>query len=135
MHALNKSMANRNYSDVDLSFNVHPSTGDILRKEGEEAVKRSIRHLVLTNFYEVPFKPDFGSGVRGLLFNLSGSVNDFMIKQRIEEVIKKYEPRAKLIGVSVISRPSEKIVAAKIIFNVINTPEPVTLNLALERIR
>ena len=39
----------RRWSDLDLDFIKHPTTNDIVRKTDVEAVKRSVRNLILTN--------------------------------------------------------------------------------------
>ena len=51
------------YSDLDLDFKINPITGDINKKKGADAIKRSIRNLIFTNYYERPFKMEIGSGV------------------------------------------------------------------------
>ena len=58
----------RQYRDLDLFFSKNQGNGDVNRITGVEAVKRSIRNLVLLNFYEKPFNPEIGSDVRYLLF-------------------------------------------------------------------
>ena len=47
----------RTWADLDLDFTAHPVTKDIVLKRDVEAVKRSIRNLILTNQYERPFQP------------------------------------------------------------------------------
>ena len=53
----------RRWSDLDLDFKAHPVTKDIVTKNDVEAVKRSIRNLILTNRYERPFQPELDGGV------------------------------------------------------------------------
>ena len=48
------------YSDLDLDFMINPVTGDINKKKGTDAIKRSIRNLIFTNYYERPFKSKIG---------------------------------------------------------------------------
>ena len=57
------------YSDLDLDFIPHRTTKDVLVKTGADAIKRSVRNLVLTNFYEKPFRPGIGSNAVKLLFD------------------------------------------------------------------
>ena len=42
------------YKDLDLDFFASFTTKDIVKKSGEEAVKRSVINLIFTNFYEEP---------------------------------------------------------------------------------
>ena len=60
----------RQYSDLDLFFSKKISDNDISKITDVQAVKRSIRNLVLLNTYEKPFHPEISSGVRGMLFEL-----------------------------------------------------------------
>src|SRR6056300_573363 len=60
----NKSKrSNRIYSDLDLDFNRNTVTNDIPKVEDINAVKRSVRNLVQTNYYERPFHPELGCGI------------------------------------------------------------------------
>ena len=48
----------RQYSDLDLFFGKKSSDSDISKITDIQAVKRSIRNLVLLNTYEKPFHPE-----------------------------------------------------------------------------
>ena len=56
------------YIDLDLDFTRNPATNDVSFKKDEEAIKRSVRNLVLTNFGERKFHPEIGSDAYGFLF-------------------------------------------------------------------
>ena len=58
----------RSFRDLDLDFTRNAVTNDVNVVEDVIAVKRSLRNLIQTNFYERPFQPDLGCGVRELLF-------------------------------------------------------------------
>ena len=53
-----KSFINRqpDYTDLDLDFLRHPTTSDVVVKSGDDAIKRSIRNLIFTNYYDRPFR-------------------------------------------------------------------------------
>ena len=97
-------MADPRYKDLDLDFIPHPVTKDLVSKINDEAVKRSIRNLVLLNTYEKPFHPEIGSDVRNLLFELATPLTAIRLKKAIEEVIENFEPRAQLLDIS--ARPT-----------------------------
>ena len=124
-----------NYSDLDLDFIAHPTTGDVVRKFGEDAIKRSLRNLVLTNFYEKPFRPGIGSNVTKLLFENATPVVSNMISDAIREMARNYEPRVDIRQVSVKFSDSENGYNVSIVFVILNRNEPVNINLFLERIR
>ena len=64
----NSTRSNNLYSDLNLNFNKNPATKDIAKLKDVEAVKRSVRNLILTNRFERPFHPEIGSDIRALLF-------------------------------------------------------------------
>ena len=62
-------MATKNYfTDLDLNFHPNYLDGDVTFKINEEAVKRSLRNLILIRRYEKPFHPEITSGIQDLLF-------------------------------------------------------------------
>lgn len=123
------------YSDIDLAFLPHPITGKLSRKINRDAVKQSVKSLIMTDFYERPFKPLIGCGVRQLLFeNFHPAIVQEM-KQAIAEVIENYEPRAELISIDVDARPDANAMSVSIVFYVVNDSEPVVLDAILERVR
>ena len=89
----------RQYKDLDLFFGKTQGSDDISKITDIEAVKRSVRNLVLTNFYEKPFHPEIGSGVRDILFENMTPVTSVVLAKKVEDVIENFEPRARLIGV------------------------------------
>ena len=135
--AFNDSTRNvRQYTDLDLFFAKKATSKDISKVTDIQAVKRSIRNLILTDHYEKPFHPEIGSGVRGLLFELMSPITANVLARVIEDVIENYEPRAKLIGVRVYPDMDRNAYEVTIEFYVINTPtELVDLTVMLERLR
>ena len=81
------------YSDLDLFLNPHPITKDITVKSDTDAIKRSVKNIVLTNYYERPFKPSLGGGVRNLLFELNTSRRVRRFGKQLKKVIEDFEPR------------------------------------------
>ena len=58
----------RKFRDIDLDFSRNIVTNDVNVVEDVTAIKRAVKNLVQTNFYERPFHPELGCGVRELLF-------------------------------------------------------------------
>ena len=125
----------RDYTDLDLNFFANPVTKDIAKKVGPDAVARSIRNLVLMNFYDRPFRPSIGSNAQKLLFENMDSSTSRLLEGTIQQVITNFEPRATVIGVKVVAEFDENRYSAKIAFRVNNRPEPFQVTLFLERIR
>jgi phage baseplate assembly protein W len=123
------------FSDLDLGFIAHPVTGQLTRKKNREAVRQSVKSLILTDFYERPFKSDIGCGIRNYLFELFGPATKQQMQNAIREVISNYERRAELIDVLVEERPELHAVTVSVAFYIINDPDPVILDVILERVR
>ena len=126
----------RQYSDLDLFFGRKSSDSDISKVTDIQAVKRSIRNLVLLNVYEKPFHPEIAGGVREMLFELMTPITAQIIAQQVENVINNFEPRAKLVGVRVQPDLDRNLYALTIEFYVVNAPtELVDMSVMLERLR
>ena len=73
----------RQYSDLDLFFGKRNSDSDVNRITDIQAVKRSVRNLVLLNHFEKPFHPEIGSGVRDMLFELMTPVTAQILTRKL----------------------------------------------------
>ena len=133
----NKSDSNvRQYVDLDLFFSKKTSNRDISDVTDVQAVKRSIRNLVLLNSFEKPFHPEIASGVRDMLFELMTPVTAALLARQVQDVIENFEPRARLTGVRAIPDYDRNSYSVTIEFYVVNTPtELVDLTIFLERLR
>ena len=125
----------RTYVDLDLDFARHPVTNDIVKIEDVNAVKRSVRNLVNTQFYERPFHPELGCGVRDLLFEQYTPMTGIFIRRKIEEVLNNYEPRARISSIQVNEQEDRNAIDVVINFYVLNLPNPVSVTTTLQRIR
>lgn len=123
------------YSDLDLDFMINPITGDINKKKGVDAVKRSIRNLIFTNYYERPFKASLGSGVPALLFDNVDVLTASSIRDAIEILINTYERRVQLISIDVYADIDNNGFSIEMSYVILNTETPATFNLFLEKIR
>lgn len=123
------------HSDIDTNLTLNPISGDIGRLANENAIRRSIKNLILTDFYERPFKPDIGSNIRNLLFELITPVTIELLQKAISDVITNYEPRANLLDVVCTPYDDNNAIDVTIVFSVINREEPITMQLSLDRIR
>lgn len=123
------------WSDIDLSFTVN-ANGELYKKVDASAVKQAVQNLVLTNFFEKPFQPFYGSNVTARLFELVGFVNDdVLISQEVTRAIEAFEPRAEVIRVITEVRPDHNALDLDIEFQVINSNETVRFTTTLSRLR
>ena len=126
----------RQYKDLDLFFSRKRGSNDIAKITDIEAVKRSVRNLVLTNFYEKPFHPEIGSGVRDMLFENKTPITAVVLARKVEDVIENFEPRARLIGVRALPNLDRNEYEVTIEFFVVNTPtELIDMTIFLEVLR
>ena len=125
----------RTYKDLNLDFTRNTVTNDVVKIEDVEAVKRAVKNLVQTNFYERPFHPELGCGIRSLLFEPFTPVTGIFIRRKVEEVITNYEPRVRLDQVVVTESPDRNSIEVRVVFYTLNLPNPVTVLTTLRRIR
>tara|TARA_Y100001937_G_C7072914_1_gene309231 strand:+ start:119 stop:544 length:426 start_codon:yes stop_codon:yes gene_type:complete len=125
----------RTYTDLDLDFSRHPVTNDIVKIEDINAVKRSVRNLINTQFYERPFHPELGCGVRDMLFENFTPMTGIFMRRKIEEVLSNYEPRASITSINVNEQQDRNGIDIVVSFYVLNSLEPVSITTSLRRIR
>lgn len=125
----------RLFTDLDLNFTAHPVTKDITRRYDENAIKASVRNLLLTRNFERPFHSEIGSPIRALLFELPGPMFTIMMQRAIVDVITNFEPRIEIIDVRVVDASDNNAVYITLEFKIVNTERPLTLDLTLERTR
>ena len=136
--AQSKSKSTRNsrrFRDIDLDFNRNAVTNDVNVVEDVIAIKRAVKNLVQTNFYERPFQPELGCGVRELLFEPFTPMTGIFLKRKIEEVLINYEPRIDLQNVRVDDDPDNNRLVVDIYFYVVGVPGPQVVTRFLQRLR
>jgi len=95
----------RSFKDISMSFKVNPLTDDLIAIKNQTAIARSLRNLVLTAPGERFFNNNLGSRVNQLLFENMDDLTAASIKSEIENTIKNYEPRVKLLKTRVSPNP------------------------------
>ena len=126
----------RRYIDLDLFLKRKIPSNDVHTITDIQAVKRSVRNLILLNPYEKPFHPEISSGVRGMLFELMTPFVAAQLTKKVEDVINNFEPRVRLVSVRANPDYDRNEYEVSIEFYVVNTPtELVDLTVMLERLR
>lgn len=95
----------KSFKDISMSFQVNPLTEDLIAIKNQTAIARSLRNLVLTAPGERFFNNNLGSRVNELLFENMDDITASSIKGEIENTIKNYEPRVKLLSTKVSANP------------------------------
>ncbi len=125
----------KRFRDLDLDFERHPVSGDVTMKNNEQAIKRSLRNLVLTNPREKFFHPEIASGVRNLLFENFTPVVKIKLERNIRTLIENYEPRVVLDDVTVFFVERDNRLEVSIRFEIVGQPGTADLTFPLERLR
>lgn len=113
----------------------YSNPGDISVKTDANAIKASVKHLVLTSNFERHFHSDIGSQVRAIMFEPATPLTKTILQRSIVDVITSYEPRVQLLDVIVNLDNSEHTANITIYFQIINTTQPLRIDLVLERSR
>ena len=125
----------RPFRDIDLDFQRNTITNDVNVVEDVIAIKRAVKNLVQTNYYERPFHPELGCGVRQLLFENFTPLTAIYMRKKIEEVLTNYEPRVSLTSVNVDDDQDRNRLVVDIHFRVIGIEGPQVVSTFLQRIR
>ena len=123
------------FSDFFTDFSRSPTSGMLNRKTNEDAVKQSVRNLLLTDKYERPYQPQIGSNIRALLFENWTPATGEIMKQYVQEVFDNFEPRAELVNCAVQANDSLNSIIVKIWFRLINSESIVEFDVILKRVR
>ena len=117
------SIANRTYKDFEYSLLANPMNGDIGKKTGASAVKQAVVSILKKNFNERLFAPEFGSNIRGLLFEQMTPITEQRMKKEVESAIARHEPRAEVLGITVKAQEEQNRYEVSVLFNVASEAE------------
>ncbi len=123
------------YQDIDLSFQKNPITRDIFTLTDAEAVRKSVKHLVLTKFFERRLNPYIGSTVYMQLFENITPYTLANLRRSIIDVINNFEPRAELLSVNINPDIDNNYIEVNISFYIINLPDVYDVKITVERLR
>jgi len=123
------------YSDIDLRFQKHPITKDLIKLEDDDAVKASIKNIVLINKKEKRFDSFLGGNIRNYIFENMDSLYIETIKEDIISLIYKYDQRINDIVITNLSNLDNDDIFLSIVYKISNIPYTSTLDLIIKKIR
>lgn len=123
------------YRDLDLSFQAHPVTGDLVMKNDVSAVLQSIRNLVLTEAGEILWDPTIGGGVGKLMFEPNDMMLRMQLHDKILNTISRFEPRVEVENLEIKTFENGNGIYIRLTFNILNNPEPITETIPIKRLR
>jgi len=124
------------YSDFDFPFKKHPVTGDVPIKRDVEAVKQSVRNILLTRRGEKFFDPDFGGSLTEYLFENFDIVVESEMEERIVNTLRNYEPRVRVLSVDVSDLSYRNALNLKLEVEILSPENVITdIEFIIERLR
>ena len=123
------------YSDLGMPLLIHPGTNDISPITDLNAIRQSVKNLVLTNFGERPFHPEIGTGITGLLFENADFFTANSIKGETLRVLRRFEPRVEDVVVQVFDDPDRNAFRIDVGYKIVDTPVSDDTSFYLERVR
>jgi len=123
------------FRDINLAFDKHPLTGDIITAVNIEAIKKSLRNLVMTNLYDVPFNPNKGTPLNGSLFENFTPLTSEFLKAKINEMVDLYEPRVEIQKIKIFQRDDQNSLEVTIYFKIIELNRLEDITIFVERTR
>ena len=126
---------NRNFRDLNLDFTAHPVTGDVARVKDTTSVKRGIKNVLMTQNGERLFNPEFGSGIRNLLFEQMTDLTAQRLESEVRSAITSWEDRAELLAIIVTPEEEYNRYRVAVTFRVINELKEQEMEVFLQRER
>ena len=122
-------------ADLDINFDRNPLSGDVAMRRDEEAIKRSLKNLILLKRNEKPFHPEIYSGIQDMLFELVDPVTVVEVKKRISDTIRNYEPRVGNAIVDLVDVIDRNEIRITIHFTIRNVQRVFSTTVAVKMLR
>lgn len=124
------------YSDIPFFLSKNPFTRDINLVKGVNAIKQSVKNIVLTARREKPFNFLFGGNPRDFLFENINSERLLECKYRIANTLNTFESRIVVREIFVtpnVLDPNQ--VDIMVVYNILSTGVVDFIVISLERTR
>lgn len=95
--------------------------GAIAMAEYEEDIRQAILIILGTNPGERVMRPDFGAGLRALLFEPINTNTMALARHRVEQALILWEPRIDSVGVEVRAEPKHGLLNIEVRYRVRRT--------------
>jgi len=119
------------FTDIPMFFTKNSFTGDLSVKKDINAIKESIKNIILTIYNERPFDTEFGTNVSLGLFE-NPSDFSFYVENRISIALQQYEPRIRLESLN--SEITGRTILIYLEFSVLNYDLVDSLSITFERV-
>jgi len=95
--------------------------GALAMAEYEEDIRQAILIILDTNPGERVMRPDFGAGLRALVFEPINTSTIALARHRVEQALVLWEPRIDSIGVAVRAEPKRGLLEIEVRYRVRRT--------------
>ncbi|WDS61083.1 baseplate wedge subunit [Synechococcus phage S-BM1] len=129
----NELRRSRRFDDLLISMKKNAFTDDVSVVKNDNAIKQSIKNLVLTNPGEKHFQPNVGSRVFNLLFEPLDAFTADAVKDEVINTINQYEPRVELTDVVVVPIDEGNKLSITIEYRIVGLPVVETIDFVLQR--
>ena len=123
------------WADLDLALSLHPIRKDIIPLKDDAAIKNAVKNLILTNIYERPFQPQLACNLRGLLFEPADAITRVSLREKIQDVIRDYEPRVSINYINIKNDSNRNAWNVTINFKIKEFNTNTNVQIGLERLR
>jgi len=125
----------KSYKDLSFDFTANPQTGDVATVKDAVSVKRGIKNVLLTAPFERLFQPEFGSGIKNILFEPMTPLTEQRLSDACADAVDAWEKRASVIDITVISEEEYNRYRVAIKFSINNSLETEQVDVFLNRER
>lgn len=112
------------YSDIDMVGTGKVYDGSVRMLYDVEAVKQSIRNILMWRVGENVLRPDFGHNIHRSMYSQMDEFNKSKVIEEIQRAIEDNEPRAKIYGISLIPDDMEtNTLKVQVVYSVIGNEQ------------
>lgn len=123
------------YKDIDQRFLANPVTEDVTALTDKEAIKQSIRNLILSTPTDHKFHPEIYCIVGNYLFSNMNSTDKQIIIRDIINILSVYEPRIEVYDVDVERDENARAIKVTVYYYYAKTDETDMVNIIVKEIR
>ena len=123
------------YSDLDFGFYKNPVTDDVAKKNDDNAIKQSLKNLILLRQFDCPFHPEVCSHITDSLFENFTNLTASVLKRTITYTVENFEPRVNLIDVDVNDDIDHNTINVTLRYQIIASGVQSSYTFALNRTR
>lgn len=123
----------RSFKDISVGLFRNYFTSDVSEVKDAEAIKQSIKNIVLTNPSEKLFNPNFGSSVGQLLFEQLDPFLMDSIQSEILNTIRNYEKRVIVTNILCIPDYDTNSISVDLEYQIVGLPTIESIQFVLQR--